>query len=73
MIKNGQRRLFMPNSAFITREFMVVDVPERRAQRSGRRGSKSDEVQDKRAAAGIARSVSGPVDRPVWLNSPPYS
>ena len=73
VIKNGQRRLFMPNAAFITREFMVVDGPERRIPRAGRRGSKTDAVQDKAAARGLAQAVSGPSDRPVWLNSPPYS
>ena len=26
-MKNGPRRLFVPNSAFLTREFMVVDDP----------------------------------------------
>jgi hypothetical protein len=26
-VKNGPRRLFVPNSAFLTREFMVVDDP----------------------------------------------
>lgn len=26
-MKNGSRRLFVPNSAFLTREFMVVDDP----------------------------------------------
>lgn len=73
IIKNGHRRLFMPNAAFITREFMVVDGPERRIPRAGRRGSKTDAVHDKAAAQGRAQAVSGPSDRPVWLNSPPYS
>ncbi|KAK9866053.1 hypothetical protein WJX84_005107 [Apatococcus fuscideae] len=73
VIKNGHRRLFMPNSAFITREFMVVDGPERRVARTGRRNNRNDASQDRAAAAGLAKSVSGPVDRPVWLNSPPYT
>lgn len=63
----------MPNAAFITREFMVVDGSERRIPRAGRRGSKTDAVHDKAAAQGRAQAVSGPSDRPVWLNSPPYS
>ena len=27
IVKNGPRRLFVPNSAFLTREFMVMDDP----------------------------------------------
>lgn len=30
IVKNGSRRLFVPNSAFLTREFMVVDDPAAR-------------------------------------------
>ncbi|BDA40743.1 probable miniconductance mechanosensitive channel MscM at C-terminar half [Coccomyxa sp. Obi] len=33
IVKNGPRRLFVPNSAFLTREFMVVDDPSNKAKR----------------------------------------
>ncbi|KAK9916727.1 hypothetical protein WJX75_006289 [Coccomyxa subellipsoidea] len=33
IVKNGPRRLFVPNSAFLTREFMVVDDPSNKTKR----------------------------------------
>ncbi|CAL5225595.1 g8443 [Coccomyxa viridis] len=33
IVKNGPRRLFVPNSAFLTREFMVVDDPTNKSRR----------------------------------------
>ena len=28
MVRSGSRRLYVPNAAFLTREFQVVDDPE---------------------------------------------
>ena len=41
VIKNGRQRLFMPNSKFLTSEFIVLD-----AKKQGRRRSPSPRNQD---------------------------
>ncbi len=59
-MKNGPRRLFVPNSAFLTREFMVVDDPSNKSRR------------DLGAGEADFRMSGGPVDSPMWRAGVPF-
>ena len=76
-MKNGPRRLFVPNSAFLTREFMVVDDAD-----SAKSPSKRDlfQVEDAAVAAEmrgqpVQQLGYGPfpvTQRPVWAQAPQH-
>ena len=77
IVKNGPRRLFVPNSAFLTREFMVVDDAD-----SAKSPSKRDlfQVEDPAVAAAVQQPVQQPgygpflvTQRPVWAQAPQHA
>jgi hypothetical protein len=57
-VKNGPRRLFVPNSAFLTREFMVVDDPSNKSKRD--------------LGVGESDSRGQPINSPVWRAGAPF-
>lgn len=70
VVRNGKRRLYVPNSTFLTREFMVVDDPEAR--------SRHQELSSSALAASSAglpyshAYVHGPDGHPRWMGGAPY-
>ena len=63
MVKSGPRRLFVPNSAFLTREFMVVDDTDGRS-RPRRDLGNYDGLADE--ALGPLSGSDAPSARPIW-------
>ena len=76
VVRSGERRLYVPNSAFITREFMVVDDPEARS-----RHKEMDHKEMEAASYPTAATrgphfphayMHGPDGHPRWMGAPPY-
>ena len=64
VVRSGQRRLYVPNAAFLTREFLVVDDPE------------ADERKRSLEGPVMAPSphayVQGPDGHPRWMPVQPF-
>lgn len=78
IVRNGERKLYIPNASFLTREFMVVDDPETQSrQRRLRASSLEDDTGNGShgisSHQGMTRAyVLGPDGHPRWMNAVPH-
>jgi len=67
-IKSGRRRLLVPNSAFITREFMILDDAPESGSLSPRRGAETAPPQPQQRVA----AYPGPPLQPQYQQTAPH-
>ena len=67
-IKSGRRRLLVPNSAFITREFMILDDAPENGSLSPRRGAETAPPQPQQQVA----AYPGPPLQPQYQQTVPH-
>ena len=75
IVRSGDRRLYVPNSAFLTREFMVVDDPEAKSRQRQMQASSAAGSNGMSSAAYPHAYVLGPDGHPRWMGAvptPPY-
>ena len=64
VVRSGQRRLYVPNAAFLTREFLVVDDPEA--------GERKRNLEGPMVAPPAHAYVQGPDGHPRWMPVQPF-
>ena len=64
VVRSGQRRLYVPNAAFLTREFLVVDDPEA--------GERKRSLEGPVMAPPAHAYVQGPDGHPRWMPVQPF-